>query len=81
MLEGDEWKYGDSPTVEELKEHIKQKRLLLVLIPGFPFPLESSVAQLSPNEQFVVIANCYGRSWLDIDKIRIVDVLKKALPQ
>lgn len=78
MLEGDEWKYGDAPEVGALRKYIQSRQLLLVLLPGAPYPLEATVKEMSPNEKFVMVESAYGRSWFDIDKIRIVDMLKRA---
>lgn len=83
-MEGDGWQYGDPPTVEELRKHIRSKRVLLIQIPGWPSPTECSILELAPGDGFVkILINGGGFMWFDVEKIRIVAELnkKQQLPQ
>ena len=84
-LTGDMWKYGDPPAVTELRKHIQKKSRLLLIAPGAANPFEAYITKISPNEEFVYFTMAGALMgvgyWLDINNIRVLDVLPILPPQ
>jgi hypothetical protein len=76
MLDGDNWKYGGTPTPEDITKYYTQGYKLIVELPHCANPQEVLIVNTRLGGDLFAVSNGWGGiAWQKTDEVKVLDII------